>query len=396
MGSRLGHWERKALTRFMVVYLGAGFVVVATFSWLFYAIDAEALRDRVLSQLRTKATEIAATAVRAQMEGAPFTLPETKDRDTLLLDDAGRRVGGAMALSPARMADAKSKEWFESAGCLYLVDRSAHGHLGIASILLRDCGYGAALHRIGMKVAAIAAAAYLFLVLVGWYLGRLFMEPMRQKVAQLERFVKDSTHELNTPVTTMLLALQKIDAGSFEPSHLRALQMSGRLIARVYEDLTFLLLRPERPEKEAVKTAEVAEAARRSVDFFSVLAERKGIALLCEVKESYSIEADPHHLDMLLKNLVDNALKYTKRGGKVTVVVEKGRLSVVDTGIGIAAEKRQKIFERFHRESDMEGGFGIGLSIVEKVCGLYGWHLKLVSQPGEGSTFQVVMESEVQ
>ncbi len=375
--------EKRSLFRFLAIYLGAGLLVVAGFSWLIYRIEAESIRDHTLSTLRMKAMQIAASAVDAQMRGRPFKIPESIGCDYLLVGIDGKPKQRCMEEKVVL-----DKEFTIERGCAYYVDRSVRGHLGIQAVVVRDCTYGSHISAIARRVAWTALGVYLFWVLVGWYLGRLFLKPMREKIEAMDRFVKDSTHELNTPVTTMLLALQKIESETYRPVHLEALQMSGRLIARIYEDLTFMTLQEKRVQKEHVREMDVAKVVHESVSFFSILAERKDITVQVDTVPCL-VEADPHHLALLVKNLLDNALKYTRNGGIVTLTLESSTLRIADTGIGIPREKLRAIFRRFHRENDVEGGFGIGLNIVQSICTMYGYGLHVTSEEGKGSTFTV-------
>ena len=375
--------EKRSLARFMAVYLGAGLFVVVAFSLLFYRIDSESIRARTLSTLRMTAMKISASAVAAQMRGAPFEIPDTLGCEYLLLNISKKPIEGCLS-GPLDL----QKEFYVKEGCAYYVDRSAHGHLQIEYIVLRDCTYGKKIEKCALRVMMMGLAAYLFLMLVGWYLGRLFLKPMREKIEAMDRFIKDSTHELNTPVTTMLLALQKIESKECRPAYLKALQMSGRLIARIYEDLTFMLLQERKVQKEHVQNVDIAKVVDESVAFFSILAERKGITVKVDARPCL-VEADPHHLALLVKNLLDNALKYTRSGGVVTITLDACVLRVADTGIGIPRDKLQTIFRRFHRENDVEGGFGIGLNIVQSICEMYGYGLHVESEPGKGSTFSI-------
>ncbi len=367
----------------MAVYLGAGLAIVITFSLLFYRIDSQSIRDRTLSNLRMTAMKISSSAVAAQMQGTPFTIPESIGCDYLLLDASKKPIEGCIT-EPLDL----EKEFDVRNGCAYYVDRTAHGHMKIEYIVLRDCSYAQKLRHCAVRVIAMGTVAYIFLILVGWYLGRLFLKPMREKLEQMDRFIKDSTHELNTPVTTMLLALEKIEAKECKPVYLQSLQMSGRLISRIYEDLSFMLLQEKRSEKEHLKKVDLQKVVKESVAFFSILAERKRIDVQMHTRPCI-VEADPHHMALLVKNLLDNALKYTRSGGHVEILLEDCRLIVTDTGSGIPSDKLQTIFKRFHRENSIEGGFGIGLSIVERICRIYGYEIEVKSEPGRGSLFTV-------
>ena len=379
----LSPYERRSLFRFLAIYLGAGLLVVAGFSWLVYRIDSESIRDRVLSNLRMTAMTIAASAVDAQMRGTPFKIPESIGCDYLLVGSDGKPKQGCIA-----EAVDLNKEFMIRDGCAYYVDRSVRGHLGIEAVVVRDCTYGAQIAACGRRVVLTALVVYGFLVLVGWYLGRLFLKPMREKIEAMDRFVKDSTHELNTPVTTMLLALQKIRPDDCKPAYLRALKMSGRLISRIYEDLSFLLLRDPSVTKEHAQPVDLVKKVQESVDFFSILSDLKRIAVSVEA-EPCIVEADPHHIDLLMKNLIDNAIKYTRPEGHIEIVLKDCELRVKDSGVGIPAEKLQSIFERFERADEVEGGFGIGLDIVRTICRIYGFKVRVRSEEGEGSEFRV-------
>ncbi len=379
----LSPYEKRSLFRFMAIYLGAVLVVVLAFSILFYRIESESIKERVFSHLRMIAMQIAASAVDAQMQGVAFKIPDSIGCDYLLIDENGKVTGGCIA----EKVDLSEEEYIKE-GCAYYIDRSARGHLGISYVVVRECSLNDRLLKSARDVAIAAVSASLFLVLVGWYLGRLFLRPMREKIDLMDRFIHDSTHELNTPVTTMLLALQKIEKGECKPTYLRALLMSGRLISRVYDDLLFLLLKERQAQRSRPESVDVAKKVAQSIDFFSIIAEQKALDVTSKLQPCI-VEADPHHIDLLIKNLIDNAVKYTRPEGSIDIVLEDCRLIVEDSGVGIEKEKMKLIFERFERANDTEGGLGIGLDIVSTVCRIYGFGLEVRSKEGEGSTFVV-------
>ena len=111
-----------------------------------------------------------------------------------------------------------------------------------------------------------------------------------------------------------------------------------------------------------------------------------------------TVTAEQEHIYELVKNLIENAVRYTNPNGKVSVVIESDksavRLIVSDNGIGISPEEQTRIFERFYRveksRSQRSGGTGLGLSIVKHICALYGWNLSLKSKLGIGTDITVV------
>lgn len=104
----------------------------------------------------------------------------------------------------------------------------------------------------------------------------------------------------------------------------------------------------------------------------------------------------------LFYNLIDNAIKYNKAGGKVEVVIAQTgeiKITVADNGIGIPAEEQQRIFERFYRvdksRSKRSGGTGLGLAIVKHVVLAYAGQIHVVSEPGKGTEFQIVFSKAI-
>lgn len=116
------------------------------------------------------------------------------------------------------------------------------------------------------------------------------------------------------------------------------------------------------------------------------------------------MKADPRRIYQLLKNLMENAVKYNREGGAVNVsaTLERGVavIRVHDTGIGIPAEHLDRVFERFYRvdkgRSREQGGTGLGLSIVKHIVGLYGGDVRADSAPGVGTTFTVRLPASVE
>lgn len=108
----------------------------------------------------------------------------------------------------------------------------------------------------------------------------------------------------------------------------------------------------------------------------------KNIEIINTVKNNFSVFASEKHLSLLLRNLIENAIKYNKNNGKMTISLEKNILTVEDTGIGMSEENIKRIFDRFYRiNQDSEvSGSGIGMTLVKKVVDLYNWKIGISSQ----------------
>jgi heavy metal sensor kinase len=224
---------------------------------------------------------------------------------------------------------------------------------------------------------------------------------------QIRQFSADASHELQTPLTILKGELEvALRAPRSAEEYQRVLTSAleeGERIARLVEGLLLLsradagVLRMDRqPLDLGELVTEVSADAR-------VLAEARGVALNLGAVAPVSIHGDRDHLRRLLLNLVDNGIKYTPTGGRVTLTLQRdgewAALHVADTGIGLAAEEQERIFQRFYRTpeavSQAEAGSGLGLCIARSIAEAHGGRIELQSASGCGSTFTVFLPLQV-
>ncbi len=150
--------------------------------------------------------------------------------------------------------------------------------------------------------------------------------------------------------------------------------------------------------KLALEPVSVAEIAGETIELYEDTADDRGIALMSEVPDDLRVQADRQRLRQAIANLVDNALKYTGAGGRVTIAArqrgaELVTIRVTDTGAGIPAADLPRIWDRLYRgdASRSEQGLGLGLSLVRAIATAHGGHADVTSTPGEGSTFELTL-----
>ena len=197
-------------------------------------------------------------------------------------------------------------------------------------------------------------------------------------------FVADAAHELRTPLAALKLQAQSLErADSAETRALAVSRLSAGIerATRLVEQL-LVLARQEASTPGGAKVGQVdlGELARRTVGEMALAAQNKGVDLGVERADSVCFEGEGDALATMLRNLVDNAVKYTPAGGTVDVEVTQGEggplLVVEDSGPGIPAEERERVFDRFYRIAGSEaGGSGIGMAIVKAVADRH--HAKL-------------------
>jgi signal transduction histidine kinase len=236
-------------------------------------------------------------------------------------------------------------------------------------------------------------------------LGHAFNE-MTGRLARLEELrrnmVSDVAHELRTPLTNIRGYLEALQDGVIEPQRqvIDSLHEEAMLLNRLVDDLQELAL-AEAGQLHLERTPTgLAPLVRQAVAALRPRAEAAGIELHVDLPSPLPpVNVDPERIGQVLRNLLSNAVAYTPRGGTATASAEAGtgsvRISVQDTGVGIAEEDLPYVFERFYRADKSRcratGGAGLGLAIARHLVEAHGGQIAVESQVGAGSTFSFTL-----
>ena len=226
---------------------------------------------------------------------------------------------------------------------------------------------------------------------------------LRQVADYRGRMVATVAHELKNPVSAVLGYAEILegdpDLGESSRTAVAAIRRGGERLARVVDDLLALHGTTE-TEPAVGGRVDLAALAQEVVHLNAALAGSLGIDLRVVVPEGPVVAcADDGEVDRVVTNLVSNALKYTERGGTVTVAVaavgDEAELTVSDDGIGMSPEDEVRVFDEFYRSADpaatAKPGTGLGLAIVRRVVERYHGRIDVESELGEGSTFRVAL-----
>ena len=226
---------------------------------------------------------------------------------------------------------------------------------------------------------------FIFFMLFGLYLMKLFLKPMRDSIVLLDRFIKDTTHELNTPLSAILANIEMMDTDVMvekNKTKLARINIAAKTVSVLYKDLMYLTLEQEKSNQD--EEIEIKELIHNRAEYFSVLAQSKHLECHLDLHDA-TITMDKRKLTRVIDNLISNAIKYNKRKGTVGIKLRKGMLEIRDTGIGISEENIPLMFDRYMRFNESEGGFGVGLSIVKKILDEYNISIEVESKIGEGT-----------
>ncbi len=222
-----------------------------------------------------------------------------------------------------------------------------------------------------------------------------------------QEFLSNVSHELRTPLTSIVALAETLEAGAIEDPQnnrrfLTIIQKNASRMHRLIDDILELSaieagnvkVRPEpvplHPLVEDVISSLSAAAVSRNIDLQNL------------VPPNSEVFADPHRLVQMLTNLIDNAVKFNREGGTVSIRYgnsDRDRISVEDTGEGIPSHHLDRLFERFYRvdraRSRELGGTGLGLAIVKHLAKSHGGEVTVSSRLGEGTEFTIELPRRV-
>lgn len=239
---------------------------------------------------------------------------------------------------------------------------------------------------IRLQVLLSALASFALIALVSRFLVKIALKPLESKITMLNSFIKDFTHEINTPLSVILLSIEQLEKQqNIDTTKFARMKLAAKTLSQTYSDLIFLTF-PDTISNEEERIV-MKEAIKERLEYFRLFFERKQIALSIDLQGDESLMASKSKINKMLDNLISNAIKYNKKGGSVSVNLKGRALSIKDSGYGIDEKNLTKIFERYARFNSDQGGFGIGLSLVKSICKEYHIEISCHSKLGEGSEF---------
>lgn len=237
------------------------------------------------------------------------------------------------------------------------------------------------------------AILFLMLVGVGYLLSRLILRPMNEAIALLDDFIKDTTHELNTPVSAILTNIESLEMNDLPSSaqkKIKRIEIASRTISTLYDDLTYLILNHDLSVQDV--QLDLSHLLHERLEYFRHRIEQKKILLHLSVDINIFLTIDHTKATRIIDNLLSNAIKYNRMGGTISITLHNGVLCVEDNGIGIPDAMIERVFERYTRADKSVGGFGIGLNIVAMIAKEYDLKITIESEEKVGTKICVTWE----
>jgi two-component system phosphate regulon sensor histidine kinase PhoR len=284
---------------------------------------------------------------------------------------------------------------------------SNRGHLiGYLQFEIPTKERDAAVRQYALVLAVIAPAILFGLGVCSLLVADRAMVPIQQTIDVLRQFISDAGHELNTPLSIINACHEALEhklarrpQRSQEEPALKELKIIGDSSDRMQKIIDGLMLLAELENPLArpitLEILDIDQLLRQCTRDFQIKFEHEGRTLEYQSSGENPVLGDKQALSQLLSNLLENALRYTEPGGKVTVSLKRRdaglQISVADDGIGIPQECLPRVFDRFYRvdksRSRNSGGSGLGLSIVKAIAEAHRGTVKVESKTGVGTEF---------
>ena len=377
--------EKRSLIRFLVIYLASTLLLFSLASWIFYSSAKHHLLDQQKETIKYEA-ELIKSKLRLmhQSNKIPLVYPYHTMIDSAIYDLDKKYIFGTFKDKPLLGK-------FSDTTRLYYLTKVEPHYLGAVYLLTSRVINFVPIKNLQKNILLFMLGAGVFFLLLGYFLGGLFVAPMRDSITQMNHFIQDTTHELNTPISTILTNIEMLETfGKFEgnTAELKRIEIASKTLSRIYDDLTYLNLNHQYHRQ--IVNLDMSEVVEERMVYFAGMIEAKNLETIVDIEKNIMLDIDKNDAIRLVDNLISNAIKYNKHQGLLHITLTNTYFSVKDTGIGIESKDLDGILHRFKRANKSEGGFGIGLDIVNQVIQSYNYSLKIESKLNKGTEVRIL------
>ena len=375
--------EKKTLFSFLFLYTFLIVLISVFVGMLYYNFEKDLMLQKKRMELQSYANDL---IKRLKYLHFNFDKDQTYPRDkryrSAIYDSDGVEI---FSLLEDKSVDLNKIIYKKNNKIIYIKFPEAY-YLGAMYVVIEVNDDEVWLLRIYKNIAIYGTLFLVFAMTVGYFLLNLFLKPMKDTIYLLDRFIKDTTHELNTPVSTILANIETIKRDLLDKTiskKIRRIDVAAKTISNLYQDLTYLVLHNKIVAED--ENINISQVLKERVEYFKVIAQSKRVSFILDIEDDVYLFIDRKRFSRMIDNIISNAIKYNRVGGKVEIVLKNSYLSIKDTGIGIEKDKIKEMFERYKRFDTSVGGFGIGLSIVSMIANEYDLKVEIESEVKKGT-----------
>ena len=386
-GIDLSKSETRTIIGFSLIYSILVLVILGVITFLYYQFK----KDLMIQDKRQTLQNYSNTHI-ANLKELHINIdksdiyPRDERFNSAIYDSSKKKI-----FSTLLMGDVKLDEViYLKDGYIHLIKEPESYYLGSKYVIVEIEDDNIWFLNIKYKMLFWFLFSFILLLFVGYFIAKLFLKPMRDSIQMLDRFIKDTTHELNTPIAAILSNIQMINKDNIDEKlakKINRIEIGAKTISNIYEDLTFVSL-----NNQIISNNEklyFSQILNQRVDFFKSIASSKKIEFILDIKDDIFIVCDVKKLSKLIDNILSNAIKYNKFQGFIKVTLKDKILIIEDSGKGMSKDNLSNLFTRYKRFDKSVGGFGIGLNIVSLIANEYDFEIDVISKIDVGTRIKI-------
>lgn len=400
----------KSIIKILSLYLGTTGIFLCVFFWFSYAKEVRHLVAQQVSELREISLEVY-EILHNNKDDVKAGLAQIQSEISTPLRIYNKKGALLYDTLHIELTQSEIEEGFAMRGEYVIIEPSMHEKIPKAhkskknlvskyrdnaryKIFIQDTSLESQMFFLRIKMIAYFLLSLFVVGVVAYFLVKLSLKPMQQRINALNAFIKDSTHEINTPLSIILMSIETLPLDNLTPAQsqkIERIKLASKSLSHIYK----ILVAYNFPHSVNHKCENLAlhTLLQERLEYFSPFFEQKALRVQSTLMPSY-IFASAEKMSCVLDNLLSNAIKYNKKGGEIDIRLKEGVLSISDSGCGMADSQKERIFERYVRCNDYQGGFGIGLTLIKRICDEYGIEIEVQSEQGKGSCFTLIWKQE--
>jgi len=384
-GTLMNKEEKRALWNFLSIYVISSTIFMSIIAYMYFDKEVKMVKMNYKMNLSQAALEIKADILETYMKHEEYTFKAKSDKHRYAIIKENKDFFYSDLIYPDEI-NMEQVDTFGSKKNQH-IEKIDDKSIDLRYIVVEDTSWNDTVNKMKYVILSALLGGFLIMCFFGYILSKILLKPVHQKSEQLNRFVKDSSHELNTPITALMMIIPSLKRKyDIDEKTINQVSASVKNIKQTYDKLLFningdIIVRYD-------ELFDLKEVVDENILFFDEIAKSKSIHLSSSVS-STKIYMDRYSANMIVNNLLSNAIKYTRKRKNIHVGLDNFVLSVQDEGIGMSKSVQETIFVRYKRGTKEEGGFGIGLDIVSSVCKDYQIDISLDSKEQEGSEFRL-------
>ncbi|MGA1941383.1 sensor histidine kinase [Arcobacter sp. YIC-310] len=384
--------EKKALISFLTIYIGSAIFLISIMLYLYYNNEVRMLKESCSMEITSASMEIKSEILDSYMKNKRFIPKEfASEHVRYALYDKNKKLLYS-SLQGERYVDLSKSKYVKDIYDFYIIKLNEPS-VPTEYIVMESCREYQNTNKLKIYILIVLILSAVFIGLIAYFLAKILLKPVREKVEHLDRFIKDSAHELNTPISVLLTSVSMLKKGKKPEKMMKYILSSSKQISQIYNDIHFSAFNAS--NEDVIEEFDLKDLVQESVDYFNDISITKNIEIKAFLDDC-TLLMDKTKTQKIVNNLISNSVKYSHNNSIVEVSLKNNILSVKDYGIGISKKEKKEIFKRYKRGSNnIEGGFGIGLDIVKRISSEYNLKLYLDSTLDEGSTFYIDFSSVI-